>query len=179
MLSLPSHGVLLELNGIGIYLIGASGTGKSEIALQLIYQGACLICDDAPDLKMAEDKNQLSGHCPEGFFGLMHLHDLGLINVPELLGPASFKPSHTIDFIIELIAADDRLAVVTRQTPQQLLTPDYQNWKYHCWTIPGIRLHLYRNRNIPLIIRTAVLQFSSDKRMGTHKKEYQSSREMK
>jgi len=157
--TLPAHGVLLELNGVGLYLIGASGIGKSEIALQLINQGACLICDDAPDLRADRDSGQVSGHCPEGFYGQMHIHDLGIINITELINTDSFKPISVINFIIELVAADDRLTVVSQQTPQQLLTPDYQHWQYQHWTIPGIHLHLYPNRNIPLLIKTAVMQF--------------------
>jgi HPr kinase/phosphorylase len=171
MRPLPAHGVLLELNGIGLYLIGSSGLGKSEIALELIYQGASLICDDAPNLMADTDTNQLSGHCPEGFYGLIHLHDLGIINLLELFNSSLltkehsrkdlFQPSHTIDFIIELVSTEDRLSVIARQTPQELLSPNYLNWQFQHWTIPGIRIHLYPDRNIPLIIKTAVLQFSS------------------
>ena len=171
MRPLPAHGVLLELNGIGLYLIGSSGLGKSEIALQLIYQGACLICDDAPNLMVDTGSNQLSGHCPEGFYGLMHIHDLGIINLLELFNSSLltkehsrkdlFHANHTIDFIIELVSTEDRFSVIAQQTPQELLSPNYLNWQFQHWTIPGIRIHLYPNRNIPFIIKTAVLQFSS------------------
>ncbi len=158
--TLPAHGTLLELDGIGVYLIGHSGVGKSEIALQLIDQGACLICDDAPNFKTDLHHEKLSGSCPKSFYGLMHIHDLGIINISELISPASFKDNHSIDFIIELVATDTMLAVTTQQTPQQLLSPNYQNWQYQHWTISGIRLHLYPNRNIPLLIKTAVKQFT-------------------
>lgn len=179
MTPLPKHGVLLEYNGIGVYIIGASGIGKSEIALQLIHQGACLICDDAPDLSDDTDSRQVFGSCPEGFYGLMHLHDLGIINIMELFGSDYFKLSQAINFIIELVPAADKLAVVSHQTPQQLLTPDYQYWQYHGWTIPGIRIHLYPNRNIALMIKTAVMQFSSDDTMDINHLGQQISREIK
>lgn len=188
---LPSHGVLLELNDIGIYLIGPSGIGKSEIALELIIMGACLICDDAPEFAADTKTKQVSGHCPKDFYGLMHLHDLGIINILELFEPDFFdskafnsirykneqlkknslgngvirqnyfRPSHSIDFIVELVPADNKTDTVAHQTPQQLLTPDYQYWQYSDWTIPGICIHLYPNRNIPLIIKIASLQFLS------------------
>ena len=179
MTPLPRHGVLLELNGIGIYIIGVSGIGKSEIALQLIHQGACLICDDAPDLSADTDSRQVLGSCPEGFHGLMHLHDLGIINIMELFSADYFKPRQAINFIIELATADDKLAIVSEQTPQQLLTPDYQHWQYHGWTIPGIRIHLYPNRNIPSVIKTAVMQFSAKNTMAINHKGQQISRKIK
>ena len=179
MLNLPAHGVLLELNDTGIYLIGDSGIGKSEIALQLIHQGARLICDDAPDFTADTQTGQLLGSCPEGFYGLMHVHDLGVINIMQLFNPDSFKACQHIDLVIKLAAADNRLAVITEQTPQQLLTPDYQYWHYHAWTIPGIYLHLYPNRNIPLLIKIAVLQFSSAAALTTNYHENQTSRETK
>lgn len=165
MMNLPAHGVLLELNGTGIYLTGDSGIGKSEIALQLIHQGARLICDDAPELSADTKSGQLLGSCPEGFYGLMHVHDLGVINIIQLFNPDSFKACQQIDLVIKLTAADNRLAVINEQTPQQLLTPDYRYWHYHSRTIPGICLHLYPNRDIPLLIKTAVMLFSSDNRM--------------
>ena len=167
--TLPAHGTLLEIDGMGVYLIGRSGIGKSEIALQLIYQGACLVCDDAPNFTIDSRQKKLSGSCPEDFYGLMHVHDLGIINVLELVSPASFRGSHSIDFIIKLIDTDNRLAVISHQTPQQLLSPDYQSWQYHHWTISGIHLHLYPNRNIPLLIKTAVKQFTVYNKMK-HKK---------
>ncbi len=165
MLQLPSHGVLLKLHNIGIYLIGDSGIGKSEIALQLIHQGACLICDDAPNFIVNKNPEQITGHCPKDFYGLLHIHDLGIINIMEIFSSDPpereiFKPSQTIHFIIELVAAD-RLSVIKKQNPQQLLSPVHQYWQYHNQTIPGIRMHLYPGRNIPIMIKTAVMQFSA------------------
>ncbi|MCW8930154.1 MAG: hypothetical protein OQL19_07965 [Gammaproteobacteria bacterium] len=171
MTPLPLHGVLFEFNGVGTYLIGASGLGKSEVALQLIHQGARLVCDDAPEFKKNTKNKKLSGHCPEGFFGLMHIHDLGVINILELFGSSSFKPEYTVDFIIELIADEDRLKIISQQTPQQLLTPNYQTWQYRDWTIPGIQIHLYPNRNVPLLIKTAIMQFSTKAKMGVNTSE--------
>lgn len=189
MTTLPTHGVLLEFNNLGLYLVGDSGIGKSEIALQLIHQGAALICDDAPDFTIDKNEERIIGHCPKNFYGLMHLHDLGIINVIELFNsnlsennPARrdyFKPCHSIDFIIELVAADNRLSIISRQTPQQLLTTDYQYWQYQGWTIAGIRIHLYPNRNIAVIIKTAVMQFLSFNMMETNHKGHQITRELK
>lgn len=170
MNTLPTHGVLLDLNGIGVYLIGASGIGKSEIALQLIHQGARLICDDAPELTADADTGRVSGSCPQGFYGLMHIHDLGIINIIQLFNPESFKARQQIDFIVNLVADNDRLSIIAQQSPQQLLTPGYQHWKYQTQTIPGICLHLYPHRNMALMIKIAVLQFIAYNAVETHHK---------
>lgn len=147
---LPGHGVLIELEQTGVYIIGQSGVGKSETALQLIEQGATLICDDAPIMSPGSEKQPLQGHCPEGFYGLMHLRDLGIINLIELFGKQSFEAEHSIDFIIELIPSK-----------QAVEAPEYKQWQYQSWTIPGIRIHLYPNRNIPVLIKIAVMQFNN------------------
>jgi len=156
---LPGHGVLIQLNGMGIYLIGDSGVGKSEIALQLIHQGAKLICDDAPDLTIDINNKKILGTCPDGFYGLMHIHDIGIINLLEIIGQQAFKVSQQIDLVIELITSISRQAIITRQNPQQLLTANDKKWQYQSCSVPGIRIHLYPDRNIPIIIQTAVKQF--------------------
>ena len=159
MNTLPEHGVLIRINDMGIYLIGDSGVGKSEIALQLIHQGAALICDDAPDLTADINNKKLLGTCPEGFYGLMHIHDLGIINLLELFGQQAFKASQQIDLVIELAAANDQRTITSRQNPQQLLTANYQKWHYQSCSVSGIRIHLYPDRNIAIIINTAIKQF--------------------
>ncbi|WP_198266264.1 hypothetical protein [sulfur-oxidizing endosymbiont of Gigantopelta aegis] len=158
---LPQHGVLLEINAIGVYLIGESGIGKSEIALQLIQNGASLICDDAPEFTINSPQTQVIGHCPEDFISLMHIHDLGVINVRTLFGEQFAKNSSPIHFIIHLLKANDRLEIINQQTPEQLLQPNDQQWQFQAINIPGINLHLYPGRNIIAIIKTALLQFSN------------------
>lgn len=161
MLSLPfpTHGVLIRLNNMGVFLIGESGTGKSEAALQLIYQGAVLICDDAPQLTTDKDNDELIGLCADGFFGLMHLRDLGIINIMQLLGQEHCKKSQRIDFIVELIKPETGFKLTSN------LSPAYKSWVYYDskqqrnWKIPGIGIHVYPHRNIPLLIQTAVTQF--------------------
>ena len=156
---LPAHGVLIQLEEMGVYLIGHSGVGKSETALQLIHQGALLICDDAPEFTADKTNNELRGNCPNNFYGLMHIRDLGIINIMQLMGRQYFKASQKIDFVIELIKAE------THQQLENCLSPNYRQWHYkdeeqQSWTIPGIRIHLLHNRNMPLMITTAVRQFA-------------------
>lgn len=167
--NLPAHGVLIQLDDMGVYLIGGNGVGKSETALQLIYQGAVLICDDAPDFTCETKNGELLGICPAGFHGLMYLRDLGIINIIELLGAQCFQASQRIDFVLELIRSDEYPPVESH------LNPRYQLWQFkngqhkegqhrieqqQSRSIPGQRIHVYPNRNIPLLVKTAIMQFA-------------------
>lgn len=155
--SLPTHGTLIQYKGIGVYLIGNSGVGKSEMALSLIDQGGILICDDGPEFSPEPNNMGLMGICPEKFYGLVHIRDLGVINLIELYGPQAFKSSGSIDFIVELVHADMSCSHPTA------LEPVYHNWSYLDWTICGIRLHLYPGRNTPILLKTVITQFANQR----------------
>ena len=156
MADFPEHGVLINLNAMGVFITGESGIGKTETALQLIHQGAILICDDAPEFTI--DKDKIIGICPEGFYGLMHIRDIGIIDIRELLGKQYFNKEHKIDYIIELIQHQ------TQQLSQPNLTTTdvichYQH-KQSLLSIPGIKIHVSANRNIPLLVQIAIAQLS-------------------
>ncbi len=157
-LALPLHGTLIEYQGIGIYLIGPSGSGKSETALQLISVGACLVCDDAPIIQVIHNSNdsaEIIGHCPENFAGQMHIRDLGIIHINELFGQEQVKNSQRIDFVIEIVLTADYDSTHTHTKTH------YQYWQFQSQQIPGIRLYHGAGRNIALLIYTAVLQFKA------------------
>jgi HPr kinase/phosphorylase len=164
MILLPTHGVLIQWNNIGVYLLGESCTGKSEAALHLIYQGAKLVCDDAPEFVFEKKTGELIGVCPSQIYGLMHIRDLGIINLLELLGKLHVEKRQRIDFVIQLIKTQKDHKIKCHINPQ-----------YHLWyftekqtfqkqgrfrMIQGLQIHLYPGRNIPMIIKTAILQFS-------------------
>ncbi|MCU7835236.1 MAG: hypothetical protein KZQ83_08250 [gamma proteobacterium symbiont of Taylorina sp.] len=170
---LPGHGVLFSLKSIGIFLVGESGTGKSETVLQLVTQGAVLICDDAPELDINNNNREVTGSCPDGFHGLMHIRDIGIINIIDLFGQQSFKKQQSIDLVIEL----------TQSRNQSLsnihLTPDYKQWYYNTqhenskhkpdsWGVPGMKIQLSPGRNIPLLVLTAISQFACTDQQSTH-----------
>ena len=161
--TLPEHGTLIHYEQTGVYLIGASGSGKSEAALQLLYQGAVLICDDAPLLTLSSDGNELLGVCPDDFQGLIHIRDLGLINVGELLGQQAFASSCPIHLVIELHKTPDKIQ--DKQAIPVTLKTEYRFWHHKNWKIPGIRLHLYQERNVVVLIKTAIRHFSRQIRL--------------
>ena len=95
------HGVLLEIYGLGVLLIGSSGVGKSECALDLITKGHSLISDDSVQMKRYPN-GELIGNAGERLAHHMELRGLGIINVKDLFGLAAVRQRHSIDLVIEL-----------------------------------------------------------------------------
>jgi HPr kinase/phosphorylase len=95
------HGVLLEVYSIGVLITGESGSGKSELALELITRGHRLIADDAPEFtQIAPDV--IDGSCPEILQDLLEVRGLGILNVREMFGQTAVKPSKYLRLIIHL-----------------------------------------------------------------------------
>ena len=114
------HGVLVEVHGEGLLIIGESGIGKSETALELVKRGHRLIADDAVEIRRV-DYDVLSGSAPEMIRYYMELRGIGLINAREIFGVGSVKPSTRINLIIKLEAWDnskvyDRLGLDSEYT---------------------------------------------------------------
>jgi HPr kinase/phosphorylase len=113
------HGVLLDVFGVGILLLGKSGIGKSEIALDLVMRGHRLVADDIVDVKRKS---------PEAVFGAgseiikhhMEIRGLGIINIKDLFGVAAIRDRKKIEIVMELVEWDpsveyDRLGVEDRK----------------------------------------------------------------
>lgn len=95
------HGVLLEIYGLGVLLIGASGVGKSESALDLITRGHSLVADDKVSVKRYPN-GELIGYSEGPLRHHMELRGIGIINVQDLFGLASVRERTQIDLVIEL-----------------------------------------------------------------------------
>ena len=113
------HGVLLDVFGVGILLLGKSGIGKSEIALDLVMRGHRLVADDIVDIKK---------RTPESVWGMgseiikhhMEVRGLGIINIKDLFGVAAIRERKKIEIVLELVEWDpnveyDRLGVEDRK----------------------------------------------------------------
>lgn len=94
------HGVLLSIYGKGVLIRGESGTGKSEVALDLIRRGHQLISDDLVDCYLIH--NNIVGFPPKILEGFLELRGIGIVNIRKLYGTNSTLPKKTIDFIAEL-----------------------------------------------------------------------------
>lgn len=95
------HGNLLDTFGLGVLLIGESGVGKSECALDLVARGHRLVADDVVEIKLVENE-VLWGSCPEDIRYLMELRGIGLIDIKDLFGVGSVRESKKIELVVKL-----------------------------------------------------------------------------
>jgi HPr kinase/phosphorylase len=113
--STSMHGVLLDVFGVGILLLGKSGIGKSEIALDLVMRGHRLVADDIVDVKR-KSPDSVYGTGSEIIKHHMEIRGLGIINIKDLFGVASIRERKKIEIVLELVEWDphveyDRLGV--------------------------------------------------------------------
>lgn len=151
------HGVLVDVNGVGLLIIGESGIGKSEAALELIKRGHRLVADDAVEIRRISHK-VLMGTCPELIKYLIELRGIGILDVHELFGAVSVKSTQNIDIVIKLVAWDqsfnyDRLGIEEEYI-------EILGNKIVCKTIP-----LRPGRNVAVICESAAIDYRQ-KRLG-------------
>jgi len=95
------HGCLLDIYGVGTLIIGESGVGKSETALELIKRGHRFIADDAVEVRRVSSET-LIGSCPANIRYFLELRGIGIIDILQMFGVQSIKPTQAIDLIINL-----------------------------------------------------------------------------
>jgi HPr kinase/phosphorylase len=95
------HGVLLDIIGLGVLIVGESGIGKSECALDLIVRGHRLVADDTVEVRRRAE-TVLIGTCPELTRHHMEIRGLGVINIQDLFGIASTRTSKRIELVVQL-----------------------------------------------------------------------------
>ena len=95
------HGVFMEIYSIGVLITGESGSGKSELALELITRGHRLVADDAPEFtQIAPDV--LDGTCPELLQDLLEVRGLGVLNIRQMFGDTAVKRNKYLRLIVHL-----------------------------------------------------------------------------
>ena len=96
------HGVLMEIYGEGVLLIGESGIGKSETAVELLKRGHRLIADDAVEIKRISGSS-LVGTAPELIRNYVELRGIGIINVAKLFGMGAVKNENEINLVVNIV----------------------------------------------------------------------------
>lgn len=96
------HGVLMEVYGEGLLLMGDSGIGKSEAALELLKRGHRLIADDAVEIRKITETS-LSGTAPELIRNYIELRGIGIINVAKLFGMGAIRSENEIDLVVNIV----------------------------------------------------------------------------
>ncbi|HQU94425.1 MAG TPA: HPr(Ser) kinase/phosphatase, partial [Pyrinomonadaceae bacterium] len=148
------HGTLMEVYGIGVLIIGDSGIGKSECALDLISRGHRLIADDSVRIRAVDDR--LIGEAPESIRDFIEIRGLGIINARDLFGVSALSLSAEIRFCIEFSeisrsSSNDRLGL----EPNLLNILDSPIQKYPLPVMPG--------RNLATLVEASVRVFVSAK----------------
>ncbi len=95
------HGVLVEVYGTGILMMGESGIGKSETAVELLKRGHRLVADDAVELRRVSNRT-IVGQAPENIRHFIELRGIGIINVARVFGSGAVKASEKIDLVVEM-----------------------------------------------------------------------------
>lgn len=151
------HGVLVEVYGEGILLLGDSGVGKSETAIELLKRGHRLIADDAVEIKRVS-ATTLVGKAPELIRHYVELRGIGIVDVRRLFGMGAVKETEKIDLVINLEPWQkdkmyDRLGLDEEKT-------DILGIK-----IPSIVIPVRPGRNLSVVIEVAAMN-NRQKRMG-------------
>ena len=158
------HGVLVDVYGEGILIMGESGIGKSEAALELIKRGHRLITDDVVEIRKVSD-DMLVGTAPDITRHFIELRGIGIIDVKNLFGVQSVKETGNIDLVIKLEEWDrdkeyDRLGLEEEYT-------EFLGNKVVCHSLP-----IRPGRNLAVIVESAAVNHRQ-KKMG-----YNAAREL-
>ena len=151
------HGVLVEVYGEGILILGDSGVGKSETAIELVKRGHRLIADDAVELRRVSYRKIL-GTAPANIRHFIELRGIGIINVARLFGIGAVKNSVEVEMVIEL-EAWDRTKNYDR-TGLESNTYDILGVK-----VPSMLIPVMPGRNLAVILETAAIN-NRQKEMG-------------
>ena len=151
------HGVLIDVYGVGVLIMGESGIGKSEAALELIKRGHRLVTDDVVEISKVSD-DTLVGTAPDITRHLIELRGIGIIDVKMLFGVQSVRQTQTIDLVITLEDWNkdkeyDRLGLEEEYT-------EFLGNKVVCHSIP-----IRPGRNLAIIVESAAANFRQ-KKMG-------------
>lgn len=151
------HGVLVEIYGEGILIIGDSGVGKSETAIELLKRGHRLVADDAVEIKKVSNRT-LVASSPKIIQHFIELRGIGIVNVKNIFGMGAVKDTENVDLVVNLEQwrsgiEYDRLGLENEYT-------DILGVK-----VPQITIPVKRGRNLAVILEVAAMN-NRQKRMG-------------
>jgi len=154
---MTTHGVLVEVYGEGVLLLGDSGVGKSETAIELVKRGHRLVADDAVEIKKVSDKS-LIGSAPDIIRHFIELRGIGIVDVKTIFGMGAVKNTEKIDIIINLEVWQDK-----KQYDRLGLNTEYTDLLGI--EIPSLTIPVKPGRNLAMVIEVAAMNHRQ-KRMG-------------
>lgn len=144
------HGTLLDIYGVGVLLVGESGIGKSEIALELVKKGHRLVADDS--VIVSATNRKLYGKAPAPLKGFLEVRGLGIINVIQMFGVVSIRNSKHISLIISLEKAEDIKAIdrlLNKMDKKSILDVE----------VPLVRLPVSEGRSMSYLVEVATINY--------------------
>ena len=154
---ITNHGVFVEVYGEGILLIGDSGVGKSETAIELVKRGHRLIADDAVEISRVSAKT-LVGSAPENIRHFIELRGVGIVNARRIFGMGAVKTTERIDMVIRIEPWDSE-----KVYDRMGLDNDYAD--ILGIKIPQLTIPVKPGRNLAVIIEVAAMNYRQ-KKMG-------------
>jgi HPr kinase/phosphorylase len=144
------HGVFLAVMNVGVLITGASGVGKSEVAMDLVQRGHQLIADDAVDIYRGE-QSELIGECPVSLKGHIEIRGLGIISILKMFGPSSVLDNYRLQLVIELKdASNSEIQKVDR------IAPSLKDWEFLGIKVPCLTMLVAPGRNLSVLVEAAV-----------------------
>jgi HPr kinase/phosphorylase len=141
------HGVLMDILGLGVLIVGESGIGKSECALDLIVRGHRLVADDTVEVRRRGESGVL-GTCPELTRHHMEIRGLGVINIRDLFGVASTRTSKRVELVVRLERWDP-------QREYDRLGLEENIFELFGVKVPLIRMPVAPGRNLAILVEVA------------------------
>ena len=151
------HGVLMNIYGQGVLILGDSGIGKSETAIELLKRGHRLVADDAVELRKVSNR-QIMGTAPENIRHFIELRGIGIVNVARVFGVGAVKESESLDLVVQLEAWDP-----TKNYQRTGLESEY--YEILGVNIPSTSIPVSPGRNLAVVLETAAIN-NRQKRMG-------------
>ncbi len=151
------HGVLVEVYGEGILLVGDSGVGKSETAIELVKRGHRLIADDAVEIRRVSSKT-LVGSAPDNIRHFIELRGVGIVNARRIFGMGAVKMTEKIDMVIQMEQWDSE-----KVYDRMGLNSEYMD--ILGINVPSTTIPVKPGRNLAIIIEVAAMN-NRQKKMG-------------
>jgi HPr kinase/phosphorylase len=151
------HGVLVEVYGEGILLLGESGIGKSEAAVELLKRGHRLIADDAVEIRKISG-NTLIGSAPELIRNYIELRGIGIINVARLFGMGAVKAENRINLVVNIEPWNS-------QNVYDRLGAEYSYTEILGVKVPTHTIPITPGRNLAVILEVAAMN-NRQRKMG-------------
>lgn len=150
------HGGLMNIYGVGVAIVGPSGIGKSELALDLIKKGHIFVADDVIDV--AKINNELYGQAPDNLKKMLEVRGVGVVDVTVMFGGHCFLPRCSIAFVIKLVNYDE----------YQKSAPDRLNPLENTIEILGVKkplleIPITEGKSMSTIVETAVAKYIAKK----------------